>query len=61
MKGKLGIAKSPAVEILYFLDRGGPQMKVAILYKNEYLHNVVNTLYGEEKMRTTWMRFEKIG
>eukprot|EP00794_Sanderia_malayensis_P008625 gene8625-9555_t len=60
MKGNVVGERNVAIEIIYYFDTNGPQLKVALLYKNEYLHKVVNRFYGVEKMSSTWMKFEKI-
>eukprot|EP00794_Sanderia_malayensis_P008627 gene8627-9557_t len=60
MKGNVAGEKNVAIEVIYYLDPNGPQLKVAMLYTNEYLHKVVNQFYEEDMMSTTWMKFERI-
>eukprot|EP00794_Sanderia_malayensis_P021371 gene21371-23454_t len=60
MKGNVAGEKNVAIEVIYYLDPNGPQLKVAMLYTNEYLHKVVNQFYEMEMMSTTWMKFESI-
>ncbi|XP_065051182.1 uncharacterized protein LOC135680889 isoform X1 [Rhopilema esculentum] len=60
LKGNAHLNGKPKVEILYFIRPSGPQLKVALLFKNEFLHNVVNLFYGEKTMTIEWMRFKTI-
>eukprot|EP00794_Sanderia_malayensis_P008626 gene8626-9556_t len=60
MKGYVAGESRVAIEIIYYLDTSGPELKVAMLYRDEHLHKVVNQFYGEEIMSTTWMKFESI-
>ncbi len=62
LKGTVAVEKRADIEILYYMEESGPQLKLAMVFHKAYLHSIVNMIYGDdEKMESTWMRFEKIG
>ena len=53
---------NPFLEVLYFIDDGNnPSLKVGLLFKEFWLHKVVNQLYEKEAMQISWMKFDEIG
>ena len=59
-KGYAAIDGIPEIEVLYFLPEGKPQLKVGFAFRDQYLHKVVHMFYGDDKIKSTWMKFGMI-
>ena len=61
MKGKAVVHGKPNIEIVYYMKKSGPRLKLAMVYNNEYLHLIVNQFDQKQMIKSTWMKFSEIG
>ena len=59
-KGIALVEGRPNVEVLYYMTKEQPQLKVGFQFKSKQLSKVINMFYGEEKMTSSWMKFSEI-
>ena len=59
-KGKAVFDKTPKVEILYQIMNGQPHLKLGIHFQKQYLYSIANMIYGNEQIKSTWIKFQDI-
>ena len=50
----------PDIEIIYSIIGGKPQLKLGLRFKQQNLYKVVNMFYREDKIKSTWIKFQQI-
>ena len=50
----------PNVEIVYSIIEGQPQMKLGLHFGKQNLYKVINMFYREDKIKSTWIKFQRI-
>ena len=55
------VGGKPEVEILYFTSNEDHVLKIGLFFSWEWLHKIVDMIYGKEMMKSTWMLFMKTG
>ena len=60
LKGIALVEGRPNVEILYYMAREQPQLKVGFQFKAKQLSKIITMFYGEKKMTSAWMKFSEI-
>ena len=50
----------PNVEVVYSIVGGKPLLKLGMRFKKQNLYKVINMFYGEDKIKSTWIKFEQI-
>ena len=48
------------MEIVYAIIGGSPQLKLGLRFAKQYLYKVINMFYREEKIKSTWIKFQHI-
>ena len=59
-KGFALIDGKPRVEVVYFMLNNQPELKIGFHFENQYLYKVVSMFYGDDKLKSTWMKFKSI-
>ena len=59
-KGVVLVDGRPKVEIIYSVIGGQPQLKLGMYFKRQNLYKVVNMFYREDKIKSTWIKFQHI-
>ena len=59
-KGFALVDRKPNIEVLYFIANGVPILKLGFDFKSQYLYKVVRMFYGEDKIKSTWIKFSRI-
>lgn len=58
LKGFALVDSQPLIEVIYFLKGGEAQLKLGLEFQNQHLHKIVDMFYGEEKIKSTWLKFK---
>ena len=59
-KGLAMVDGKPNVEVVYSIIGGTPQLKLGLRYKKQNLYKVINMFYREDKIKSTWIKFQHL-
>ena len=59
-KGFALVDGKPNVECAYTIIAGQPHLKLGLQFDKQNLYKVINMFYREEKIKSTWIKFQHI-